>query len=83
MSGLFAYVPFLYPLNALHDWWYVLILPLALGLSMVYKAMRVNDLSRYWHDVVTMTIQIILGILALALALHVLVQWVIPTLPVD
>ena len=37
-------------------------LPLSIGLSMIYKAMRVGNLDRFWREVVTMTLQIILGL---------------------
>lgn len=83
MIQLLGYIPFLQPLNVVHDWWYLLILPLAFGLSMVYKALRVPDFQNYWRQVVMMTLQIILGLAALAIALFVLVQVVIPALPAD
>ena len=83
MSLWLAYIPFLRPLNFVHEWWYLLVVPLCFGLSMIYKAMRVRNLDRYWREVITMTLQIILGLIALAIALQILVQLIIPALPAD
>lgn len=81
MNQVLAYIPFLYPMDLFHDWWYLLILPLSFGIAMVYKAMRLVDLSRFWREVVAMSIQITLGIIGLAIALMILVQLIIPALP--
>ncbi|UCD74712.1 MAG: hypothetical protein JSV91_13100 [Phycisphaerales bacterium] len=83
MSSLLAYIPFVHPINFFQDWWWVLLLPLSFGIAVIYKAMRVEKLSRYWRQVAVLTVQIVLGMIGLALALMVLVQWVIPLLPVD
>ena len=82
MSALAAYIPFVHPLNA-HDWWYLLLVPLALGISMIYKAMRMRTLHGYaWH-VGVMTTQIVLAMIALAICLTILVQLIIPALPAE
>ncbi len=83
MSELLAYIPLLRPLNFAHEWWYLLVLPLCFGLSMIYKAMRVGNLDRFWREVATMTLQIILGLIALAIALQILVQVILPALPAE
>lgn len=80
---MLAYIPFLHPINFFHEWWYLLIGPLSLGISMIYKALRMNDLTRFSREVATMTLQIILGMIGLALVLMFLVEIVIPVLPVD
>ncbi|MCP3904270.1 MAG: hypothetical protein GY715_11620 [Planctomycetes bacterium] len=80
--ALLAYVPFLHPINALQDWSYLLIIPLAFGISMIYKALRLSDLSHYWRQVVVMTTQIVLTMIGLGIALALLVQVVIPALPI-
>jgi len=81
MSTLFAYIPFLEPINAFHDWWFVLIVPLSFGISMIYKAMRVYRLDRFWREVAIMTTQIVLAMIMLSVALGVFVQYVIRLLP--
>ncbi|MCZ6834354.1 MAG: hypothetical protein O7G85_01135 [Planctomycetota bacterium] len=83
MSVILGYIPFLHPLSAFHDLWYLLIVPLAFGISMIYKALRLTDLNRFWRQVGIMTLQIILGIIGLAIALLILVQMIIPALPGD
>ena len=83
MITYLAYIPFLYPISLVHDWWYLLILPLSIGISIIYKALRLGSLDRFWHNVVIMSIQIILSMIGLAIALLILVQWIIPALPVD
>ena len=83
MNIYLSYIPFLYPISLFHDWWYLLILPLSIGISIIYKALRLGSLDRFWHNVVIMSIQIILSMIGLAIALLILVQWIIPALPVD
>jgi len=78
-----SYIPFLYPISLFHDWWYLLILPLSFGISIIYKALRLGSLNRFWRQVVMMSIQILLSMIGLAIALLILVQWIIPALPVD
>jgi len=81
MMVLAEYFPFAYPILLFHDWWYVLVIPLSFGISMVYKAMRLPSLEHYWRQVVLMTAQIVLAMIGMDLALIALVQWVIPMLP--
>ncbi|MHC5114991.1 MAG: hypothetical protein ACYTGP_11255 [Planctomycetota bacterium] len=81
MIGALAYIPFLHPINTLQDWSYLLVIPLAFGISMIYKALRLADLSHFWRQVVVMTAQIVLTMIGLAVALALLVQVMIPALP--
>jgi hypothetical protein len=78
-----AYIPFITPIHALLSWWYLLLIPLAFGISVIYKALRVGDLSRFWPQVFVMTVQIVVGMIALAAALMFLVLWLVPRLPVE
>jgi len=77
-----AYIPFLHPIRAPHEWWYLLLIPLAFGISVIYKAMRLPRLDEFWRRVTVMTIQIVLVMVALAVGLAVFIQFVIPLLPV-
>ena len=83
MSTALAYVPFLEPINALQGWWYFLLVPLAFGISVIYRALKMPTLEGYWRAVALMTLQILLWMAALAAGLVLLVQVVIPWLPVD
>jgi len=83
MTTLLAYVPFLKPALFLHDIWYLLVIPLALGISIIYKAMREETLEGFWMKVFIMTTQIVLAMIGLAIALTLLVQVIIPMLPAE
>ena len=75
-----AWIPFLEPINWFHRWWYLLLIPLAFGISVAYKAIRVPNLNRYWWQVAIMTTQITLGVTAVGIALALFVQFAIPAL---
>ena len=79
---ILAWIPFLEPFSALQPWWWALIAPLSLGISMMYKAIRLPDLGAYWRQVALMTAQVILALIGLALGLAILVEVIIPLLPV-
>ena len=83
LIGMLAYVPFLDPINLFHDWWYLLLIPLSFGISVIYRALKVPNLDRYWRAVFTMTAQITLAMVALGVGLVVLVVVILPWLPVS
>jgi hypothetical protein len=75
-----AWTPFLEPMNALQPVWYLLLLPLVFGIAVIYRAIREENYSVYWRSVAIMTGQVVFGIVAIALALGLFVQFVIPLL---
>lgn len=77
MNLLLAFRPFIDPIN-LHDWWFLLLGPMALGVSVAYKAIRMADLRDYPRQVLLMTLQIILGMIALGIASYLFVQHLLP-----
>jgi hypothetical protein len=77
---LLAWIPFLEPINWFHQWWYLLLIPLAFGIAVTYKAVRLPSLHRYWTQVMIMSVQIIVGVVALGVLVAVFVQFAIPTL---
>jgi len=77
---MLGWTPFLEPMNAMQSWWYLLLIPLAFGIAVIYRALREEDYGIYWQSVIIMTVQIVLGIGGIAIALGVFVQWVIPLL---
>ena len=83
MTDLLAYIPFVEPIHALQDWWYLLLIPLAFGIAVIYKALRSSQLQHYWQSVLVMTGQIVAAMIALALVLVFLVQVLVPLIPVD
>lgn len=72
-----TYIPFVDPIDA-HRWWFLLLIPMAIGVSMVYKAVRMRSLTRYWRHVAGMSASIILGIIVLGAATYVLIEWIVP-----
>ena len=77
---MLAWIPFFGPMNALQSWWYLLLLPMAFGIAVVYRSLRERSYSTYWRSVLVMTGQVVVGIVALAAVLGVFVQYVIPLL---
>jgi hypothetical protein len=71
------YRPFIDPMN-LHDQWWWTLLPLALFISMAYKAVRLEDLGRYWKQTGLMTVQVVAGMIGLAAAVYLVVELVLP-----
>jgi len=76
-----AYIPFVHPLNLFHEWWYLLLIPLSFGISVAYKAVRMESLEGFWGQVALMTTQIVLAMIALAVCLVLLVVVLIPRIP--
>ena len=81
-----AYRPFLDPINPLQHYWFLLVIPLSLGIALSYKAVRVWDMSTYWREVVVMTLQLVLGMIAMGLAmmsgqLSTIAFWLLETFP--
>lgn len=74
---LLAYRPFLDPIDV-DGWWWYLIIPLVFLISMVYKAIRVPKMRRYWRQVVKMTIQVMFVMALMCIGLYVIVLWVAP-----
>ncbi|MFK7959697.1 MAG: hypothetical protein AB8G96_04160 [Phycisphaerales bacterium] len=83
-----AYVPFLTPINALQDPWWVTLVPFSILISAIWKALRVRDLAStrdlptYARDVAVMATLMIGGMVALGLLLGVLIEVLIPMMPV-
>lgn len=83
MSALLAWTPFLEPLPGAQHWWWVLVLPMALGVALSYKAIRTKELARYPREVVAMTLQIVAAVVGIAIGLHLVVVVLLPYLPVE
>jgi hypothetical protein len=70
---ILAWTPFIDPIDA-HRTWYLLLIPLVFFVSMVWKAVRLPTLESYWRQVLLMTLQGVVGMVALALSSYLLVQ---------
>ena len=75
-----AWLPFMQPMNVLQSTWYLLLIPMAFGIAVIYRALREESYATYWRSVVIMTGQIVFGIASIALVLGMFVQFVIPLL---
>lgn len=70
---------FLEPLPIQEQWWLTLI-PLALLVSVAYKAVRVRTFRGFWGQVLMMTVQIIVAMIALGVAFYLFVEVIVPAL---
>lgn len=82
-TATLAWIPLIEPLPGVERWWMLLVVPLSFGIALVYKALRMPRLDHVWRAAGVMTVQILLGLFGLALAFLILVQVVVPLLPVD
>lgn len=78
-----AWQPFLQPAPAVERWWWLLIIPTAIGISLAYKATRTAELERLPREVVRMSVQIVAAMVGIALALYLVVIVLLPRLPVE
>ncbi len=82
LAMLFAYTPFITPMHSMQPWWYVLVVPLAFGISLIYKSLHLQDMRKLMTSTLVMTAQIVLAVVALGLAVAIFVVYVIPRIPV-
>jgi len=71
--------PFLDPMP-FEKYWYLLIIPMSLGIAMAYKAVRVPEMKKFWLQTLVMAAQIVLGMIALGTFTFIFVQVVLPTI---
>lgn len=75
MIGLLAYIPLLDPLP-LDGWWLVLMLPLTLAISVVYKTIKLDDLDQLPRQAVVLWGQIVAFMILAAAGLWLLTELV-------
>jgi hypothetical protein len=83
MTTILAWTPFIEPIPTIGSWWPLLLLPLSIGLSLVFRAIRTKDLSNYARDVVIMSMQIILAMVGLGIVFGIVVPLRGPQRPVQ
>ena len=76
-----AWIPLIDPLPGVQANWIWFVLPLVLGIAMMYKAVRVPTLDRWPREVGVMVFQTILAFVGIAVALFIVVQVLVPLLP--
>lgn len=80
-----AWRPFLDPLDLAGVWW-LFLLPLALFISLAYKAVRMPDLElpggvrRYLRATIAMTTQIVVAMILLWIAFYIFVLHLLPAI---
>ena len=72
-----AATPFLDPLNLQEVWWWLLV-PMAVLMSIAWKAVRVSSFKNFWRPVLIMTVQIVLAMAGLAVGAFVVVEVLVP-----
>ena len=68
-----SFRPFWQPLPV-WNYWYLLLLPLCVGVSIVYKAIKCRDMKQVPREAAVIFVMIILGMVLAAAALLVLVR---------
>lgn len=76
-AGSNSWRPFLDPIVT-GRWWWFLMLPLVVGISIVYKAIRLPTLCHYRAQVLKMIAQIMAAMVVMAVGLYIIVQVVLP-----
>lgn len=79
LLGLADYTPFLDPLDLQRGWW-ALLVPLAVLISIAWKAVRVSSFRAFWRPVLVMSTQIVLAMVGLAVGAYVVVEVIVPAL---
>lgn len=80
LSAFLAWRPFLDPLS-LNAYWWAFLVPLALGVSVSYRAVRMKDLSSlraFARQVLVMTWQIVAAMVMLGAGVFVFLEYVLP-----
>ena len=84
MTGLplIGWIPFLEPIRGIGNAWWLLAVPLIVGIATAYKSIRAGSVESFWRQVTWFSVRITLIMVALTVALFVLVRIVVPALPV-
>lgn len=73
MTSLLAYVPFRDPVP-IDQYWLLLLLPLVVAIALVYKAIKVTDLSRLPREAAVLSAQIVAFMVLAAAGLWLLTE---------
>lgn len=77
MQTFLAWRPILDPLP-IDSVWYLMLIPISLGIALAYKAVRVPEIKDYPKQVIVMTIQTILAIVGLAVGAYLVIEVALP-----
>lgn len=80
---MLAWIPFLQPAPGVSAYWWTLVFPLSVFVSMAWRTVRQKDLNGYWPSVARMSAQIVVGMLSLFVGLAVIIRVIMPLMPVE
>ena len=78
--SLLGWIPFLQPAGALGNLWWLLMIPLILGISIAYRATHDASIEQFWQRVFLFVMKSTLAMGSLALVMYLFVYWIIPIL---
>jgi hypothetical protein len=80
LSVVLAYRPFLDPIPMADGVWWLTIVPMAVLISVAYKAVRKPTMEGFWRSALSMATQIVVFVSLAGLGVHALVEWIVPAL---
>ncbi len=83
LAQVLAWTPLLQPAPGAEHWWWMLVVPMAVGIAMSYKAIRTKDLRDWPRDVLRMSVQVLVAVVGIAVGLYLLVIVLLPHLPAE
>ncbi len=82
MNPILAWIPILQPGGSLGNYWWLLLFPLVVGISIAYRATHQSDLAGFWRGVLTFSVKSTVAMGSLGAAMYLFVYLVIPMLRV-
>ena len=79
-TPMIGWIPFLQPAGSLGNLWWLLMIPLILGISIAYRATHDASIDQFWQRVFVFVTKSTLAMGSLALVMYLFVYWVIPNL---
>ncbi len=81
-SLLLAWIPILQPGGSLGNYWWLLLFPLILGISISYRATHDANLDAFWQRVFLFAFKVTVAMGSLGAAMYLFVYLIIPMLRV-
>ncbi len=79
-TPMIGWIPFLHPAGSLGNLWWLLMIPLILGISIAYRATHDASIDQFWTRVFVFVTKSTLAMGSLALVMYLFVYWIIPIL---
>jgi len=83
MTSLLAWTPFVQPAPGVTSWWWLLIIPTAVGIALAYTSIRSKTVAAIPREALVMTLQILAAVVGIAIGLYLLVMVLLPVLPAE